>query len=339
MRNSMSRKALITGITGQDGVYLARMLLDMDYKVVGFGRRSSILMRTDLKNLYDKIEFAYGDMVDAVDIADAIQHHQPDEIYNFAAQSAPGMSWAQSIETGEITGMGAHRLLEAVRRFKPDCRVYQASSSEMFGDVLQSPQSETTPFNPINPYAAAKVYAHQMAGIYRRSYNMFICCGILFNHESPYRAMKFLTQKVSYGAACAKLKIRDSKEINEEGEPIVKNGKLTLGNLDASRDWGHAKDYVRAMWSMLQRETPDDYTIGTGVLRSVRELCEVAYKHVNEDWREHVITDPRFMRPSDTGPTIADASKARNDLKWKAVTSFEEMVSEMVDSHISNLSN
>jgi GDPmannose 4,6-dehydratase len=241
------------------------------------------------------------------------------------------------VETGDITGMGAHRLLEAVRRFKKDCRVYQASSSEMFGEVLQSPQSENTPFNPTNPYAAAKVYAHHLAGIYRRSYGMFVCCGILFNHESPYRAMRFLTQKVTYGAACAKLGILESQALSEEGDPMIRNGKLALGNLDAARDWGHAKDYVEAMWRMLQQDQAEDFAIGTGKLRTVRDLCSVAYGHVGKDWRDHVVSDPRFLRPSDTGPTVADPSKARYKLGWEPTISFEAMIIEMVDAHIVTL--
>jgi GDPmannose 4,6-dehydratase len=332
------RRALITGITGQDGIFLAETLLTKGYEVIGFGRRTSILMRTDLRELFERISFAFGDLVDSVDIADAVQQHQPEEIYNLASQSAPGLSWTQSLKTGEITGMGAHRLLEAVRRFKPDCRVYQASSSEMFGDVLESPQNEKTPFNPTNPYAAAKIYAHHLAEIYRRSYGMFICCGILFNHESPYRSMRFLTQKVTYGAACAHLNIKDSNTLNEEGEPIVCAGKLSLGNLSAARDWGYAKDYVEAMWRMLQRSNPDDYTIGTGCLRTVQDLCAVAYGHVEKDWREHVVSDPRFVRPSDTGSTVADASKARRELDWYPTISFETMICEMVDAHVRALS-
>ena len=242
MIDSGKRRALITGITGQDGILLAQSLLSKGYSVIGFARRASILARTDLRDLFERITLVEGDLSDPVDIVDVVQHHQPDEIYNLASQSAPGRSWAQSVETGEITGMGAHRLLDAVRRFKPDCRVYQASSSEMFGEVLESPQTEETPFNPTNPYAAAKVYAHHLANIYRRGYGMFISCGILFNHESPYRGMRFLTQKVTYGAACAKLGIVQSKALSEEGDPIVQAGKLRLGNLDSARDWGHAKD-------------------------------------------------------------------------------------------------
>ncbi|HUN90539.1 MAG TPA: GDP-mannose 4,6-dehydratase [Burkholderiaceae bacterium] len=330
-------KALITGITGQDGILLAELLLAKGYEIVGFGRRASMLARTDLRGLMARIRVFPGDLAHSVDVADAIQHHQPDEIYNLASQSAPGMSWAQSLETGEITALGAHRLFEAARRFKADCRIYHASSSEMFGNVLETPQSERTPFNPSNPYAVAKIYAHHMAGVYRRSYGMYIACGILFNHESPYRGMRFLTQKVAYGAACAKLGIADSPLLNEEGEPVVRDGKLALGNLDAARDWGNARDYVQAMWAMLQRPAPDDYVIGTGQLRSVRDLCRVAFEHVGLDWRRFVVSDPRFVRPSETGATVANAEKARRELQWSPVSTFEATIAEMVDAHLSAL--
>jgi GDPmannose 4,6-dehydratase len=330
-------RALITGITGQDGVLLAQNLLERGYEVVGFGRRPSILARTDLHPLFQRITLFHGDAANSVDLADALLHHQPDELYNLAAQSAPGASWAQSLETGEITAMGAHRLFEAVRRFAPACRVYHASSSEMFGAVLESPQNEQTPFNPANPYAAAKVYAHQIARVYRRSYGMFIACGILFNHESPLRRMNFLTQKVAFGAACAKLGVRESRVLNEEGEPVVRDGKLTLGNLDAQRDWGHARDYVEAMRRMLQQDKPDDLVIGTGRLRSVRDLCQAAYGYVGKDWREFVTTDPRFLRPNETGPTVADASRARAELGWEPQISFEDMIAEMVDARLTAL--
>lgn len=330
-------RALITGISGQDGILLAESLLAKGYEVIGFGRRASIMSRTAAKQLSDSIEIFYGDLSDSADIADAIQQLSPDEVYNLASQSAPGLSWTRSIETGDATGIGAHHLFEAVRRFRSDCRIYHASSSEMFGIVLESPQNESTPFNPVNPYAAAKVYAHHMAVIYRESYGMFICCGILFNHESPYRGMNFLTQKVTYGAACAKLGITDSAATNEEGEPIVCGGKLSLGNLDTSRDWGHARDYVQAMWLMLQRPKADDYVIGTGVLRTVRDLCQTAYAHVDLDWREHVISDSRFVRPIETSSTLADVAKARRELGWAPSTSFEVMIGEMVDTHVSAL--
>jgi GDPmannose 4,6-dehydratase len=330
-------KALITGITGQDGVLLAELLLAKGYQVVGFGRRPSILASGVRHGLLQRVTLAYGDAVNSVDLADALLQHQPDELYNLAAQSAPGSSWTQSLETGDVTAMGAHRLFEAVRRFAPGCRIYQASSSEMFGAVLQSPQTESTPFNPANPYAAAKVYAHQMAHVYRRSYGTYIACGILFNHESPLRRPHFLTQKVAYGAACARLGIRDSELLNEEGEPVVRDGRLALGNLDAARDWGHARDYVDAMWRMLQLPQPEDFVIGTGKLRTVRELCQTAYDYVGCDWRQHVVTDPRLLRPSETGPTVADAGKARRVLDWQPGITFEAMIAEMVDAQVARL--
>ena len=326
--------ALITGITGQDGVLLAELLLAKGYEVVGFGRRASILTRGDLRSLFKRIEVFHGDLGESVDIADAVQHYQPDEIYNLGSQSAPGLSWAQSLETAEVTAIGAHRVFEAVREFKVDARLYQASSSEMFGAVVESPQSETTPFNPGNPYAASKVYAHTVAGMYRRKYGMFISCGILFNHESPLRGMRFLTQKVAYGAACAKLDIEQSQLLNEEGEPVVQGGKLALGNLDSARDWGCAKDYVDAMWRMLQRPVPDDYVIGTGRLRKVRDLCSIAYGHVGKNWENYVVSDPRFMRSAETQAAVADPSKADRELGWRASTSFEELIAMMVDTHV-----
>ena len=330
-------RALITGITGQDGVLLAENLLARGYEVVGFARRASVLARTDLHPLFQRIKVFHGDAANSVDIADALLQHRPDELYNLAAQSAPGSSWAQSLETGDITAMGAHRLFEAVRRFAPGCRIYHASSSEMFGAVVESPQRETTPFNPANPYAAAKVYAHQIAHVYRRSYGMFIACGILFNHESPLRRMNFLTQKVAYGAACAKLGIQTSRHLNEEGEPVVSEGCVALGNLDASRDWGHARDYVEAMWRMTQHPTAEDFVIGTGTLRTVRDLCEAAYGYVGLDWRNFVRTDTRFMRLSETGPTVADASKALRELGWKPTIRFDAMIAEMVDAQLAAL--
>jgi len=330
-------RALILGITGQDGVLLAENMLARGYDVAGFGRRPSILARPDLHVLFKRIKLLYGDAADSVDLTDALLHWQPDELYNLAAQSAPGASWTQSLETGEITAMGAHRLFEAVRRFAPKCRVYQASSSEMFGAVVESPQTEATPFNPANPYAVAKVYAHQIAHVYRRSHGLFIACGILFNHESPLRRMNFLSQKVAFGAACAKLGIRDSKLLNEEGEPVVKDGKLALGNLDAARDWGHARDYVEAMRRMLRQPNPDDYVIGTGKLRTVRDLCEIAYGYCGKNWLDHVITDARLLRPSETGPTVADASKARRELGWEPTIHFEAMIAEMIDAQLKTL--
>jgi GDPmannose 4,6-dehydratase len=274
------KTALIIGIAGQDGSYLTEFLLSKNYHVVGLMLNSIVLSSSLIAHLSDKITIAYGDLLDMVSIMDTIRLYQPDEIYNLAAQSSPGDSWRLAIETAEITGVGAQRVYEAVRCVKPDCRIYQASSSEMFGTPTIVPQNEHTPFEPVNPYGAAKLYAHSMAQIYNKSYKLFIACGILFNHESPRRGIHFLTQKVAYGAACIKLGILNSPELNEQGEPIVKNGMIALGNLDAKRDWGFAGDYVEAMWMMLQHKTPETYVIGTGDVRTVRQLCEEAFGSV-----------------------------------------------------------
>ncbi|MFN0163512.1 MAG: GDP-mannose 4,6-dehydratase [Burkholderiales bacterium] len=334
---SSGRRALITGITGQDGRLLAEFLLARGYEVAGFGRRASILARPELKPLFGKLALLFGDLNQSEDIVEALQRFEPHEVYNLAAQSAPGESWNRSLATGEVTGLGAHRLFEAVRRFAPACRVYQASSSEMFGKVLESPQTETTPFNPSNPYAVAKAYAHMMAHVYRQGFGMFISCGILFNHESPYRPMRFLSQKIAHGAACAKLGITRSPWLDEEGEPVVRDGRLVLGNLDAQRDWGSARDSVDAMWRMLQHGEPDDFVIGTGQLRSVREMCDCAYTHVGLPWQDHVVSDPRLLRPAETGATVANPVKAAQVLGWRPSFGFAAMMSEMVDAALSGM--
>jgi GDPmannose 4,6-dehydratase len=331
------RTALIIGISGQDGVLLGSSLLRRGYRVVGFGRRESIVTRLDLRHFLEGIELAYGDISESFDIVDVVQHVQPQEIYNLASQSDVSSSWERSIETGDVTGLGAHRVFEAVRRFSPSSRVYHASSSEMFGEVRESPQSELTPFCPTSPYGVAKVYAHHLAAIYRRSFGLHISCGILFNHESPLRGRRFLTQKVAHGAACAALGIQNSPEINERGDAVVRDGKLALGNLDACRDWGAARDYVEAMWMMLQVDQADDYVIGTGTLRSVRDLCDVAYRHVGLDWRDHVQADKRFLRPWETSATVANAAKAKRVLGWEPRTTFEQMLGEMIDAQIERL--
>lgn len=334
---TQKKTALITGITGQDGSYLAELLLKKNYRVIGFGRKHSLVQANNVSHLHGKIEFAFGDLLDSFSLVAAVQNFQPNEVYSLASQSHPGESWGLAIETGEVTGLGAHRLFEAVRQAKSDCRIYQASSSEMFGKVLETPQNENTPFNPTNPYAAAKIYAHNLAQIYRKSYDMFISCGILFNHESPRRGIHFITQKIAYGAACLKLGITNSSALNEEGEPIVKNGKLSLGNLDAKRDWGYAADYAEAMWLMLQQEKPDDFVIGTGEIRTIRELCQTAFAYVGLDWQEYITVDPRFVRPVETGPTVADAAKAKKMLGWQPKTSFQEMIEHMVECHLLGL--
>jgi GDPmannose 4,6-dehydratase len=324
------KTAFITGITGQDGSFLAEKLLDKGYRVVGFTRRESWLRPHCASHVAERVEVFFGNMEEGVDIADALREYEPDEIYNLASQSRPGESWGRPAETLRINGLAAVWLFEAARHQCPKARIYHASSSEMFGAVTVEPQDETTPFQPVNPYAAAKLYAHQMARIYRDSYGMFIACGILFNHESERRPLHFVPQKVAYGAACAALGINDSPDRNELGKPIVQHGKLSLGTLDVCRDWGYAGDFVRAMWSMLQQPVPGEYVIGTGQLHSIRDLCAAAYGSVGLNWRDHVISDPAFVRPLETGHTVANPAKARRELDWGPTVSFETMLAKMV---------
>ena len=336
-RRKKRKKALITGITGQDGSYLAEFLLKKGYQVTGIVRKTSNLLYANINHIQHRVNLIYADLVDPVSISQVIKDVQPDEIYNLASQSVPATSFKQPIHTAEITGIGPHRVLEAIREVCPKAKFYQASSSEMFGWVREVPQNEETPFNPANPYAAAKLYAHNIAKIYRESYGMFISCGILFNHGSPKRNLNFVEQKVSYAAACAKLGIKTSKHLNEEGEPIIKNGKVAMGNLDAKRDWGVAGDYVETMWLMLQQKKPDDYVVGTGKTHTIRQLCKTAFSFVGLDWKKYVKVDPRFIRPTETGPLVADCSKMKKKLGWEPKTNFEELVSMLVDANLARL--
>jgi GDPmannose 4,6-dehydratase len=337
MPKTNKRKALITGITGQDGSYLAEFLLKKGYEVSGIVRKTSHFYYANIAHIQDRLNLIQADLLDPVAIREAIQRVKPDEIYNLASQSHPAESFKQPIHTAEITGIGAHRVMDAALDIVPNVRFYQASSSEMFGWVKEVPQNEETPFNPANPYAAAKLYAHNIARIYRKSYKMFISCGILFNHESPRRGLGFVTQKVTYAAACAKLGIRNSQHLNEEGEPIVKDGKVALGNLEAKRDWGFAGDYVESMWLMLQQKEPDDFVVGTGETHTIRELCEEAFSYVGLDYKKYIYVDPRFIRPTETGPLVADYSKAKKVLGWKPRTSFKELVRMLVDANLARL--
>jgi GDPmannose 4,6-dehydratase len=331
------KRALITGITGQDGSFLAEFLLERGYEVFGLARRESWFRPNNASHLADRVKVLFGDMSEGTDISSALQHAKPDEIYNLASQSRPGESWVRAPETLMINGMGAIRLFEAMRHCCPKARVYHASSSEIFGQTKCTSQNEETPFNPANPYAAAKVYAHQMVRIYRESYGLFISSGILFNHESERRPLHFVTQKIAYGAACAALGIKESPDLNERGHPIVSDGRLSLGNLDIARDWGHAIDFVRAMWLIVQQERPNDFVVGTGKLHTLRQLCQAAYGRVDLNWQDYVVSDPALVRPLETGQTLADASKARKMLNWEPTVSFEEMVSKMVDAQIVRL--
>lgn len=333
----MTKTALITGISGQDGSYLAEFLLRKNYHVIGLIRKTSNPELKYLKHLQNQIELTYGDLLDSVSLVNVLSRTHPEEIYNLASQSYPGESWRIPIQTAEITALGAHRVFEAARQICPQAKIYQASSSEMYGKVLEIPQRETTPFNPVNPYAACKLYAHNLAHIYRQSYKTFISCGILFNHESPRRGLNFVTRKVTLGAACIKLGLTTAPLLNEEGEPLVKNNKLHLGNLEAQRDWGFAGDYVEAMWRMLQRKKPDDFVIATGETHTIKDLCQEAFSYLQLDWRRYVVVDKRFVRPTETGPLVGDFSKAKKILKWSPKTHFRELVRLMTDAALAEL--
>ncbi|MGC8873178.1 MAG: GDP-mannose 4,6-dehydratase [Chloroflexia bacterium] len=315
-------KALITGVTGQDGSYLAEFLLEKGYEVIGMVRRSSTVNFDRIRHIQDRITLVQGDLLDQVSLIDILEEHRPDEVYNLAAQSFVPTSWKQPVFTGEVTALGVTRLLDAIRLVDPKIRFYQASSSEMFGKVREVPQNENTPFYPRSPYGVAKVYGHWITVNYRESYGLFACSGILFNHGSPRRGLEFVERKVSHGAARIKLGL--AKE-------------LRLGNLDACRDWGFAGDYVRAMWLMLQQDYPDDYVVGSGETHSVRELCEIAFGALDLDWREYVISDPKYYRPAEVDLLVSDPSKARRVLGWEPTVTFEQLVRMMVEADLEML--
>jgi len=319
---TMSKVALITGITGQDGSYLAEFLLQKGYKVHGLVRRSSTINFERLLHLQDQIELIPGDLLDQNSLISAIKQAEPQEVYNLASQSFVPTSWNQPVLTGEFTALGVTRMLEAVRLVNPRLRFYQASSSEMFGMVRESPQNENTPFYPRSPYGVAKLYGHWITVNYRESYNLYACSGILFNHESPRRGVEFVTRKITYAAARIKLGLQK---------------KLRLGNLDAERDWGFAGDYVQAMWMMLQQDKPQDFVIATGVTHSVRHLVEIAFGYLNLDYRDYIEADPALLRPAEVHHLRGDASKAARELGWKPTVSFEQLVKMMVDEDIAQV--
>jgi GDPmannose 4,6-dehydratase len=314
--------ALITGITGQDGSYLAEFLLSKGYEVVGMVRRSSTVTFERINHIQDDITIIQGDLHDQGSLVDVIEQHRPEEVYNLAAQSFVPTSWNQPVLTGEVTALGVTRLLEAIRLINPQTRVYQASTSEMFGKVREVPQNEKTPFYPRSPYGVAKVYAHWITVNYRESYDLFAISGILFNHESPRRGLEFVTRKISHGVARIKLGLTN---------------ELHLGNLESRRDWGYAGDYVEAMWLMLQHGVPEDYVIGTGTTHSVRKLCEFAFSYVNLDYKDYVIQDPRFYRPAEVDLLVANPDKAHKELGWQPKVGFEELVHLMVDADLKRL--
>ncbi|MCB9373790.1 MAG: GDP-mannose 4,6-dehydratase [Microthrixaceae bacterium] len=318
----MKKRALITGITGQDGSYLAELLLAKDYDVIGMVRRTSTVNYERIAHIQDRITFAPGDLLDEASLIEVLREHRPDEVYNLAAQSFVQTSFSQPVLTGETTALGVTRLLDAIRIVDPDVRFYQASSSEMFGKVVEVPQRETTPLYPRSPYGVAKVYGHWITINYRESYGLHASSGMLFNHESPRRGLEFVTRKISHGVAQIKL---------------GRESELRLGNLEAQRDWGFAGDYVEAMWAMLQRDEPDDYVVATGETHSVREFCEIAFSHVGLDYDDHVVVDERFMRPAEVDLLVGDPGKARTVLGWEPQVSFRQLVEMMVDADLALL--
>jgi GDPmannose 4,6-dehydratase len=315
----MRKRALITGITGQDGSYLAELLLDEGYEVIGMLRRSSTVNFERIAHIQDDITLAAGDLLDEVSLIGLLREHRPAEVYNLAAQSFVQTSWGQPVLTGETTALGVTRLLDAIRIVDPEIRFYQASSSEMFGKAQRVPQDEKTPFYPRSPYGVAKVYGHWITVNYRESYGLHASSGMLFNHESPRRGLEFVTRKVTHGVARIVNGIDD---------------KLSLGNLEAQRDWGFAGDYVRAMWLMLQRDEPDDFVVATGQTHSVRAWCEIAFAHVGLDWQEHIVVDDRLLRPAEVDLLVGDPTKARRELNWHQTVGFEELVAMMVDADL-----
>jgi GDPmannose 4,6-dehydratase len=315
-------KALITGITGQDGSYLAEFLLERGYEVIGMVRRTSTTNFDRIRDFQDRITVVQGDLLDQVSLINLLQEHRPEEVYNLAAQSFVPTSFTQPVLTGEFTALGVTRILDAVRIADRSIRFYQASSSEMFGKVQEVPQRETTPFYPRSPYGAAKVYGHWITVNYRESYNLFACSGILFNHESPRRGLEFVTRKITHAVARIKLGMQD---------------ELRLGNLEARRDWGFAPDYVHAMWLMLQQDHPDDYLVATGETHSVREFCQVAFDHVGLDWGKHVVVDPKFYRPAEVDLLVGEPSKAKRLLGWEPSVTFQELVRIMTDADLAGL--
>jgi GDPmannose 4,6-dehydratase len=318
----MTKRALITGITGQDGSYLAELLLDKGYEVHGMVRRTTTVSYERIKHFQDKINLISADLTDLTSLIYSLRECKPDEVYNLAAQSFVPASWAQPVLTGDVTALGVTRMLDAIRTVNPEIRFYQASSSEMFGKVQEVPQRETTPFYPRSPYGVAKVYGHWITVNYRESYNLHLTSGILFNHESPRRGYEFSTRKVARHAAMISL-------------GLIK--EMRIGNLDAQRDWGYAGDYVRAMWLMLQQDKPDDYVVATGRTHTVQYLCEVAFSTVDLNWQDYTVQDERFMRPAEVDLLIGDPSKAKAELGWEPTVSFEQLIEMMVKADYDSL--
>ena len=334
------KKAFITGITGQDGSYLSEFLLGKGYEVAGLVKRNACNYLGNIDHIKNDIKIYYGDLQWPESVALALYDFKPDEIYNLAAQSSPLDSFKDIIGTMMVTGIGAVQVFERAKEIVPHARIYQASTSEMFGAPKEIPQNEKTLFNPANPYAAAKVYAHYMAHLARVNNHtpQFISCGILFNHESPRRGLNFITRKISTAVAIIKNGVKDKIPLNEIGEPIVQNGKLKLGDLEARRDWGYAPEYVEVMWMLLQQKNPDDFVIATGEVHTVEDFAREAFAVVGLDWRDFVVTDPHFIPPVQTGPLCGDPAKAKKTLGWKPRTTFKKLIEIMVHADLANFS-
>lgn len=339
-KSTKKKTAFITGITGQDGSYLAEFLLEKNYEIYGLLRRNSNPSYGNVAHLRHHLNFIFGDLADPACLSMYLSKIQPDEIYNLGAQSHVHESWSQPLATADQTGLGALRIFEAVRNVVPAAHVYQASTSELFGETTSSPQNESTPIRPANPYAAAKALAHFDAQIYRKSFKLFISTGIMFNHESPRRSPDFVTRKVSLAAAALKLGLTGNRiPVGQGGKPVVNDqGKLELGNLDAQRDWGFAGDYVEAMWKILQHDIPDDFVVSTGKVHTVSDLCEAAFSFLGLDWKQYVVINPEWVRPTETGPLVGDYSKIKKTLGWQPTTEFRQLIEMMVTSDLARLS-
>lgn len=330
----MPKKALIIGVSAQDGSYLADLLLEKGYEVTGTIRRSTNYAHPNLQHLYGKIRIEAADLIDSVSIERLVKEIQPDEVYNVAAMSIPADSWTHPIYTGEVTALGPVRVFEAVRQFAPKAKIYQATSREILGNIEAASATETTHIDANNPYGIAKAYAHMMINCYRESYGMFVCGGILFNHESPRRSLHFVTRKISAGVACIKNGVKNPP-VNEAGEPLISDdGKLHMGDISNMRDWGYAKEYVEAMWLMLQSDKPKDYIIGTNTSHSVEDALRIAFEHVGLDWKEHTVIDKKFFRPTEIKELQGDYSLAKKELGWEPKTSFDDLIKLMVDEDL-----
>lgn len=329
----MPKKALIIGVSSQDGSYLADLLLEKGYEVTGTIRRTTTYARENIAHLAGRIGVEAADLTDGESIAQVVKKHRPDEVYNIAAMSIPADSWSHPLYTGEVTALGIVRVMEAIRHHAPHCRVYQATSREIFGDIKAESANEETPILGNNPYGIAKAYAHMMTKSYRESYGMFACAGILFNHESPRRSLHFVTRKITAAVACIVNRV-SAPPLDELGRPLVTGGKLKLGNLDAWRDWGYAKEYVDAMWRMMQNPHPKDYVIGTNTAYTIRDACRIAFGHVGLDWEQYVTSDTHLMRPTEITPLKGDYSLAKKELGWEPQISFQQLIELMVDADL-----